>query len=293
MSTHWPSPVRLRWISASEDRDGHEVAAHVVHVRVAPARRRPGRAGPTLNVSPLHGLHDRSPRLERRVRAARAEAAVRHVDDVGLDLAQVARRRSPMRAITPAAKFSVTTSESATSSRSSSLAALGAQVERDAELLDVVVVEPAAELDAAPVVDERRRAAHDVPRALRHRVLDPDHLRAERREEPRGARAGELAAEVADADVRERTHSAHPHGHRRVAAHGRRVDALEAALVDLPRGVPLQRLVQRDAAFEPRHARRRCRSARRTRTRAAGRCRGGCRSGRGRGSGARRGRPRR
>ena len=45
------------------------------------------------------------------------------------------------------------------------------------------------------------RAAHDVPPALADGVLHADDLRAERGEEPGGARAGELAAEVADADV--------------------------------------------------------------------------------------------
>ena len=50
-----------------------------------------------------------------------------------------------------------------------------------------------------------RHAAQDVPRALAHRVLDADHLGAERGEELGGAGAGELPGEVADADVRERS----------------------------------------------------------------------------------------
>ena len=47
--------------------------------------------------------------------------------------------------------------------------------------------------------------AHDVPRALAHRVLDADDLRAERGEEPGGAGPGQLSAQVADAEVRECT----------------------------------------------------------------------------------------
>ena len=78
-----------------EDGDGHDVGAHVVHVGEAPARPAAGRASPELNVSPDDRLHDRAPRLERRVRPPRAEAAVRHVDDVGLDRAAARRRRSP------------------------------------------------------------------------------------------------------------------------------------------------------------------------------------------------------
>ena len=195
-----------------------------------------------------------------------------------------------MRAITPAAKFSVTTSDTATSARSSCLP-------RSSRRL---IVMPSFStlwlLNPLPNSMPRRSSTngpaprHDVPRALLHRVLDPDHLRADGGEVARGARAGELAAQVADADVRERTHSAHPHGHRRVAAHGRRVDALEPALVDLPRGVALQRLVQRDAAFEPRHRGADAEVRAVPERRAGGRSRGGCRSGRGRGSGARRGR---
>ena len=84
------------------------------------------------------------------------------------------------------------------------LAALGAQVDGDAELLDVVVVEAATHLDAAAVVAVGRHAAHDVPHALADRVLDADDLGAERGEEPRCARARELTAQVADAEVRER-----------------------------------------------------------------------------------------
>src|SRR5262249_24515808 len=83
------------------------------------------------------------------------------------------------------------------------LATLLPQVDRDSEFLDVVVVERAAEVDAAAIVDEWWNAAQDVPGPLPDGVLDADHLRAERGEEFRGSRAGELPGEVADGDVRE------------------------------------------------------------------------------------------
>ncbi len=107
----------------------------------------------------------------------------------------------PSGASTPAAKFSVTTSEIAHDLVEQLAAALGAQVERDAELLDVVVLEPTAELDAATVVDERLHAAEDVPAAFGDGILDLDHLRAEGGEHPGGAGPGELAGEVTYPDV--------------------------------------------------------------------------------------------
>src|SRR6201999_4114435 len=84
------------------------------------------------------------------------------------------------------------------------LAALGAQVERDPQLLGVVVVVAAAELDPAPLVHERADAAQDVPAPLPHRVLDADHLGAERRQPLGRAGAGQLSAEIADAHARQR-----------------------------------------------------------------------------------------
>ena len=52
-----------------EDRDRHEVGAHVVHVGEAPARGR--QVGePAAEREPADRLHDRAPRLERGVRAA-------------------------------------------------------------------------------------------------------------------------------------------------------------------------------------------------------------------------------
>ena len=81
--------------------------------------------------------------------------------------------------------------------------AFGAQVERDAQLLDVVVVVGAPEVDAAALVDLRRVAAKDVPAPLRYRVLDTDDLRPEGCKEPGCPGAGQLPGEVADTEMGE------------------------------------------------------------------------------------------
>jgi hypothetical protein len=84
------------------------------------------------------------------------------------------------------------------------LAPLGAQVERDAELLDVVVEEARTTVVAAVAVDERRHLAHDVPQAEGDGILDPDDLGAEGSQEPGGPGTRELSGQVADAQVAER-----------------------------------------------------------------------------------------
>src|SRR6202022_3040682 len=72
----------------------------------------------------------------------------------------------------------------------------GTEDQRHAELLDVVVLECAAEIDPPPLVDERRRAAQDVPTALAYGIFDPDDLGTEGREVARRAGPGELPGEV-------------------------------------------------------------------------------------------------
>src|SRR5690606_11348653 len=86
------------------------------------------------------------------------------------------------------------------------LAALGPQVQRDAELLDVVVVERAAEVDASPLIHVRPGAAQGVPTPLHHRIFDTNDLRAEGGEKLRRAGARKYPAEVADADVGQSSH---------------------------------------------------------------------------------------
>ena len=108
-------------------------------------------------------------------------------------------------AITPAAKFSVTTSETATRRRSRLAARLQAQVQGDAQLLDVVIVERAAELNAPALVDVGRRTPEDVPSTLADGVFDPDHPGAQRREITGRAGPGELAGQVADRQVAQRS----------------------------------------------------------------------------------------
>ena len=80
-------------------------------------------------------------------------------------------------------------------------AARRAHIDGDAQLLGVVVVVTAAEFEAPTLVDVGPDAAQDVPTPFAHRVLDADHLRAERGEEPRRAGARQLAAQVADAQM--------------------------------------------------------------------------------------------
>ena len=131
------------------------------------------------------------------------EARVRHVDDVRLDAALLLVGKAEPR---ENARGEVLGNHVGDRDELAQqlLALVGAQVDGDAELLDVVVVERSAEFDSPPVVDVGRRAAQDVPPALLDRVLDADDLRAHRREEARGAGARELSSEVADADSRER-----------------------------------------------------------------------------------------
>ena len=175
---------------------------------------------PELKVSPETACTIGPQVLNARVRAGGAEAGVRHVDDVGLDRPQLLVGEAHAREHAGGEVLGDHVGDGDELAQQL-LAALGAQVERDPELLDVVVVEAATDLDAAPVVDERRRAAHDVPRPLAHRVLDADHLGAERGEEPGRPGARELAAEVADAEVRQRRrpaftrHATRPHRDRR------------------------------------------------------------------------------
>ena len=138
-----------------------------------------------------------------RVRAGRAEPRVRDVDDVGLDAGELVVGKAHAGEYAGSEVLGDRVGDGDELAQQL-LAALLAKVDRDPELLDVVVVEGAAEVDAAPVVDERRHPAQDVPGALSHRVLDADHLGAERGEELGRAGPGQLAGEVADADVRER-----------------------------------------------------------------------------------------
>ena len=198
MSIAVPRPVRLRCTSAARIAKAMKFAAHVVHVGVAvPGRFLAGEPGVEREAG--HGLDDRSERLVPAVRAGGAEAAVGDVDHLVVDLPQalVAEAESfhdPGREVLG---HHVGAGDEA---EEELLARVGPEVQRRPELLDVVVVEHAAEVDAAPLVDVGRGAADDVPAALVGRILDPDHLGAERGQDPGGARTGEDAAQVADAD---------------------------------------------------------------------------------------------
>ena len=65
-------------------------------------------------------------------------------------------------------------------------------------------------VEPAPIIDVRRHPAQDVPAPLPNRILDPDHLGAERRQKLRCAGTGELTGEVADAQLRKSGGSQRP-----------------------------------------------------------------------------------
>ena len=190
-------------VEGGEDGDGHVVAAGVVHVAVAPAGRRlVGQAGGEREAG--HGLHDRPPRLERRVRARLAEPAVGDVDDVGAELLAAARSRSPCRSSTPAAKFSAHhVGDPHQLARAAPWPAACARLSVMPSFSTLWLLKPAPNSMPAALVDERRRTPQDVPAPLVGRVLDADHLRAEGGQELRGSGPGELPAEVADPNVAE------------------------------------------------------------------------------------------
>ena len=131
-----------------------------------------------------------------------AEAAVRHVDDVGTDRLERLVVEAP--AVEDARREVLGHDIGDADELPEQLTgAFGAQVERDAQLLDVVVVEGAPEFDAAALVDVRGIAAKDVPAPLGYRVLDTDDLRSEGGKEPGCPGAGQLPGEVADTEMGE------------------------------------------------------------------------------------------
>ena len=84
------------------------------------------------------------------------------------------------------------------------LAPVGAQVEGDAELLDVVVVEARAAFGTEVVIDPGPDLADDVPHALPDRVLDANDLGAEGGQHPGRPGPGQLTGQIADAHVVQR-----------------------------------------------------------------------------------------
>ena len=80
-------------------------------------------------------------------------------------------------------------------------APLGAEVERDPQLLHIVVVEAPAELMAPAVVHERGCSPEHIPFAQAHGILNADDLGPEGGHPPGGPCSGQLPGEVADANV--------------------------------------------------------------------------------------------
>ena len=99
-------------------------------------------------------LHNRAPCLVLAVGAGLPEAAVRDVDDVGPQLAEHLVGESHAGE-DPGGEVLRHHVGGADERGQHLLALIGAQVERDAPLADVVVVEAAAHVDAPPLVDER------------------------------------------------------------------------------------------------------------------------------------------
>jgi hypothetical protein len=131
-----------------------------------------------------------------------AEAAVGHIDDVRLDRPQLLVAEAPalQHAGGEVLGHAVGLADQV---GQQFLAALGAHVDRDAELAGVVVVVAAAELQPAPLIHVGSDAAQYVPAPLAHRVFDPDYFGAERGQPLGRPGAGQLAAEIADADARQ------------------------------------------------------------------------------------------
>jgi hypothetical protein len=70
------------------------------------------------------------------------------------------------------------------------------QVDGDAALLDIVLVERSAGIDTGRPVPHRVAPALGVPHALPDWILDPDDVCAHRRQEPRAAGSGKLARQI-------------------------------------------------------------------------------------------------
>ena len=108
------------------------------------------------------------------------EAAVGYIDDVATNLPH------PFVAETPALQHAlgeVLANHVGDFDQASEdvLRSLVAQVQRDAVLAGIVVVEGAASIEPALAILVGRPAAQDVPAALPHRVFDANHFGTEGR----------------------------------------------------------------------------------------------------------------
>ena len=184
-----------------EDRHCHVVGAGVVHERVAPTGRFVVREA-VGEREPGNCLHDRTPGFEVAVGSHVAETTVRDIDDVRLDRLELVVAEAPALQDALGEVFADDV-RNADQLPQEFFAALGAQVQRDAIFVGVVIVEATAEIDASTFVDEWWDAAQDVPAPLADRVFDADDLGTERGEPFGRPGARQLAGEVTDAKRRQ------------------------------------------------------------------------------------------
>ena len=167
-------------------------AAGVVHVRPAPpGGRRVGQ--PRQERQPRQRLRRGSERRVVRVRPRLPEAGHRDVDEVGLDRAHLVEGEAPVaqHACAEVLDHDVRRAQQVLDD----LQALrAAHVDRDAQLLGVLVVEVAVRVRARARVAEAARAAREgEPRV---RPFDLDHLGAHHGQPARGPRPGAHPREV-------------------------------------------------------------------------------------------------
>ncbi len=173
----------------------HEVTAGMVHVRKAPTRRRHIRQR-GLKCKPRHCLHHGPPRLEVRVWTPMPEAAVGNIDNVRLNAPHLFVWKPPPlhHASAEVLRDDIADGDYLAHNL---LAAFTLRIQRNPQLLHIMIVEHPAEVSAAPLVNVRPVPPEDVPSPLAQPVLDANHLRTKRREKPSRARTCKLPRKVA------------------------------------------------------------------------------------------------
>ena len=186
-------------VERRHDGDRTVDAARVIEVRPAPARRR-------LAGQPGEVRHARE-RLRARpvgavgvIAAAVSEGGERDVDDVRLDLAQLLVAELPALHH-PRGEVLDHDVRDGDQALQQLAAARIAEVEGDAELVDVLLAEPVAVVEVRLDVlrTARVRVAIVVVDRAGRRPLDLDHLGAERAKDARAPGAGAHPAEIDDA----------------------------------------------------------------------------------------------
>ena len=132
-----------------------------------------------------------------------SESTVGHVDDVGLDLDHLLVGESPP--VEHALAEILSNYVADRDEFAQDVAGPGlTHVQRDAHLLDVMVIKRATEIDASALIRPWAVTPEYVPLPLPQPVLHPDDLRAEHGKNLGSPRPCELAREVTDAYVGQR-----------------------------------------------------------------------------------------